>query len=81
MLIITVAAARWAEDTLASEPHGRRGRKFAAPDYESVAPDYESNTDEPEPDAAPAPEPQDEPVADAESQDEPIAVADDEESQ
>ncbi len=28
-LIMTVDAARWAEDTLASEPHGRRGRKFA----------------------------------------------------
>lgn len=29
-LIMTVEAARWAEDTLASEPHGRRGRKFAS---------------------------------------------------
>ena len=29
-LIMTVEAARWAEDTLASEPHGRRGRKFSA---------------------------------------------------
>ena len=29
MLIITVDAARWAEDSLASDPHGRRGRKFA----------------------------------------------------
>ena len=29
MLILTVEAARWAEGTLASEPHGRRGRKFA----------------------------------------------------
>ena len=29
-LILTVAAARWAEETLAGEPHGRRGRKFAA---------------------------------------------------
>ena len=28
-LIMTVEAARWAEDTLASESHGRRGRKFA----------------------------------------------------
>ncbi len=28
-VIMTVDAARWAEDTLASEPHGRRGRKFA----------------------------------------------------
>ena len=72
MLIITVAAARWAEDSLASEPHGRRGRKFAAPDYESVAPDYESDNDqpEPEPDAVAPPEPEDEPDA----------VADDEES-
>lgn len=72
MLIMTVAAARWAEDSLASEPHGRRGRKFAAPDYESVAPDYESDNDqpEPEPDAVAPPEPEDEPDA----------VADDEES-
>ena len=29
MLILTVEAARWAEETLAAEPHGRRGRKFA----------------------------------------------------
>ena len=29
-LIMTVDAARWAEETLAVEPHGRRGRKFAA---------------------------------------------------
>ncbi len=30
MLILTVEAARWAEETLAAEPHGRRGRKFAS---------------------------------------------------
>ena len=29
MLILTVDAARWAEESLASEPHGRRGQKFA----------------------------------------------------
>jgi large subunit ribosomal protein L4 len=29
-VIMTVEAARWAEDTLASDPHGRRGKKFAA---------------------------------------------------
>jgi large subunit ribosomal protein L4 len=29
ILVLTVEAARWAEETLASEPHGRRGRKFA----------------------------------------------------
>ena len=68
MLIITVAAARWAEDTLASEPHGRRGRKFAAPDYESVAPDYESNNDQPEPDAVAPPEPEDEPADSADDE-------------
>ncbi len=28
-LVMTVEAARWAEDALASDPHGRRGRKFA----------------------------------------------------
>lgn len=37
MLIMTVDAARWAEDTLASEPHGRRGRKFAATDAGEAA--------------------------------------------
>ncbi len=37
-LIMTVEAARWAEDTLASEPHGRRGRKFAG----SIAGEAES---------------------------------------
>ena len=30
MLILTVEAARWAEESLSSEPHGRRGRKFNA---------------------------------------------------
>ena len=29
-LILTVEAARWAEESLAVEPHGRRGRKFAS---------------------------------------------------
>ena len=29
-LILTVEAARWAAETLAAEPHGRRGRKFSA---------------------------------------------------
>ena len=29
-LIMTVEALRWAEETLAVEPHGRRGRKFRA---------------------------------------------------
>ena len=29
-LILTVEAARWAEESLAAEPHGRRGRKFAS---------------------------------------------------
>ena len=29
-LILTVEAARWAEESLSVEPHGRRGRKFAA---------------------------------------------------
>lgn len=28
-LVLTVEAARWAEEALASDPHGRRGRKFA----------------------------------------------------
>ena len=31
-LIITKDAARWAEDSLASDPHGRRGRKFSVSD-------------------------------------------------
>ena len=30
MLILTVDAAKWAGESLAVEPHGRRGRKFAA---------------------------------------------------
>ena len=29
MVILTVEAARWAEESLAGDPHGRRGRKFA----------------------------------------------------
>ena len=30
LVIMTVEAARWAEETLAAEPHGRRGAKWAA---------------------------------------------------
>ena len=37
MLILTVEAARWAEETLANEPHGRRGRKFASAADDGVA--------------------------------------------
>ena len=33
-LIITVDAARWAEDSLASDPHGRRGLKFSGSEDE-----------------------------------------------
>ena len=33
-LIITLDAARWAEETLATEPHGRRGRRAGQPDGE-----------------------------------------------
>ena len=36
MLILTVEAARWAEETLAAEPHGRRGRKFASAQDEAA---------------------------------------------
>jgi large subunit ribosomal protein L4 len=36
MVIMTVEAARWAEETLAAEPHGRRGAKWA--NTASVAP-------------------------------------------
>ena len=52
MLILTVEAARWAEETLASEPHGRRGLKFApAAADETVAeaedrPDTDEGLDE-----------------------------------
>jgi hypothetical protein len=36
-LIMTVEAAKWAEEALAVEPHGRRGRKFAAaPESDAV---------------------------------------------
>ena len=36
-LILTEEAARWAEESLSAEPHGRRGRKFAAPVEDSAA--------------------------------------------
>ena len=35
-VIMTVDAARWAEDALASDPHGRRGSKFAATVVEAI---------------------------------------------
>ena len=38
-LILTVEAARWAEESLAAEPHGRRGRKFAVGPEADEAPE------------------------------------------
>lgn len=35
-VIMTVDAARWAEDALASDPHGRRGSKFASKAAETI---------------------------------------------
>ena len=55
MLIMTVEAARWAEDTLASEPHGRRGRKFAGSVAEEEEGGEEIAAEEPE-EAEPAAE-------------------------
>ena len=48
-LILTVEAARWAEESLAAEPHGRRGRKFAAGSEadEDSAPAAETASPEP----------------------------------
>jgi large subunit ribosomal protein L4 len=48
-VIMTVEAARWAEDTLASEPHGRRGSKFQSAQTED-------DTAEPEGQEAPVAE-------------------------
>jgi large subunit ribosomal protein L4 len=38
VLILTVQAVRWAEETLASDPHGRRGRKFAGLSVDDESP-------------------------------------------
>ena len=65
MVIMTVEAARWMEETLASEPHGRRGAKWSATSG-GVA------VAEPETVAEPAVE---EPVADAAAEEEPTAKA------
>ena len=48
-LIMTLEAARWAEDMLASEPHGRHGRKFAisAAGEEALADEAEPEEAEP----------------------------------
>ena len=46
MLILTVEAARWAEETLASEPHGRRGLKFAAAHDESDIAEIDDGPDD-----------------------------------
>lgn len=54
MLILTADAARWAAESLASEPHGRRGRKFAT--GESTIPGDEAGTSEPAVDTDMAPE-------------------------
>ncbi len=47
-VIMTVDAVRWAEDTLASDPHGRRGRKKAnavEPEEASVGTAYDLEED------------------------------------
>ena len=54
MLILTADAARWAAESLASEPHGRRGRKFAT--GESTTPGDEAGASEPAVDTDMAPE-------------------------
>ena len=48
ILILTVEAARWAEETLASEPHGRRGLKFAAAHDESDIAEIDDGPDDDE---------------------------------
>ena len=53
MVIMTVEAARWMEETLASEPHGRRGAKWASlSDGVAVAEPVVEETTEPVADAA-----------------------------
>ena len=61
-LILTEEAARWAAESLSVEPHGRRGRKFAAGDNgaETVASEIEQIAEEeslPEPTVSEEPEP------------------------
>ena len=51
-VIMTVEAARWVEETLANEPHGRRGAKWAASANGADAPDVAVA----EPEEAPAAE-------------------------
>ena len=41
-VIMTVDAARWAESSLASDPHGRRGQKFQSPTEKDGAVDTEA---------------------------------------
>ena len=46
-VIMTVDAARWAEDNLASEPHGRRGRKFSPAEEEvALEPEEEASVED-----------------------------------
>ena len=53
MVIMTVEAARWMEETLSSEPHGRRGAKWASlSDGVAVAEPVVEETTEPVADAA-----------------------------
>ena len=39
LVILTVEAAKWAEESLSVEPHGRRGRKFAATEDDDAVSD------------------------------------------
>jgi len=64
-VIMTVEAARWVEETLANEPHGRRGAKWAVSANGTGTPDVAVA----EPEEAPAVEPEAaaEPVAEEEA--------------
>jgi large subunit ribosomal protein L4 len=42
-VIMTVEAARWAEESLAAEPHGRRGLKYTSPDETAEEPAAETS--------------------------------------
>lgn len=62
VLILTEEAARWAEESLSVEPHGRRGRKFAtgyndAEDVASVAGQVTEEEEAPEPTVSEEPGP------------------------
>ncbi len=65
-LVITLDAVRWAEESLASDPHGRRGGNAAESGQQTAEPSAEPSTEPPAGQTATVEDPSPEPAQDSE---------------